>query len=899
MAFSLTKILKGILIKEAGTLTPKQIEITPGGTADTKTTILSSQTTNKTLTLPDATDTLVGKATTDTLTNKSIDADTNTITNIENADIKAGAAIDATKIANGSVSNSEFQQLDGLTSPAVGTTQAQTLTTKTIVVANNTITTAASGNLAATELNAALTELQDDIDTRATASALSGHTGASTGVHGITGAVVGTTDTQTLTNKTLTAPAISSPTGLVKADVGLSNVDNTSDATKNSATVVLTNKDIDGGTASNTSRITLPKASKTTLDALTRKAGTVVFDTTSNKPYYDDGTSLKLVGSGTGGTVNLITDGNADDATTSIFSTYADGASYPVDGTGGSPTVTTSVSAVSPLTGTKSYLLTVPGSTPTGNGFAIDIPLDVSYRGKSLKISFDYIFNTVHSLWTENSMIWTCYDITNGKIVEPSNIKMFSKSTTVSDKFEATVQFDTNCTSFRLMGHMATIFGSANELKVDNVTVSPSVYVYGTPITDPKPYTSTPFNFGNGTVVTSISRSGAFALIEGTMTVGSTLPTGIFGFSLPSGFTADYSQVPKGATGGDSYQLVGTVRSYQAPSNRIGIVQRYGASLTQFQFSSDGSSDWSTTTPITWVAGSIIEFEIKVQILGWSSSVQMSDSADTRVVAASASIAASATTTTGQPINFATVQFDTHGAVTTGAAWKYTAFTSGPFRVSLLIDANATVSYQLYKNGVTQGYITTAAINAFGSGTRVLQLVAGDYIDIRPDTGATIQAQSFINIEKIQGPSAIAASENLNLRYINTAGTSIANTGDVVVPFATRDFDSHGSWVTDTFTSFTAQKVRVSANISFVSAAYAAGNRIVASIYKNGSFYSYGYFNGIAAAATIEQGAFVSDTVSLIAGDTLQIRVGNNRTAGATSLTTTAGTNRVNIERIG
>ncbi len=56
------------------------------------------------------------------------------------------------------------------------------------------------------------------------------------------GAIVGTTDAQTLTNKTLTAPAISSPTGLVKGDVGLGNVDNTSDATKNSASATLTNK---------------------------------------------------------------------------------------------------------------------------------------------------------------------------------------------------------------------------------------------------------------------------------------------------------------------------------------------------------------------------------------------------------------------------------------------------------------------------------------------------------------------------------------------------------------------------------------------------------------------------------------------------------------------------------
>jgi len=50
------------------------------------------------------------------LTNKSIDSDNNTITNIANADIKAAAAIDATKIANGNVSNTEFQYLDGVTS---------------------------------------------------------------------------------------------------------------------------------------------------------------------------------------------------------------------------------------------------------------------------------------------------------------------------------------------------------------------------------------------------------------------------------------------------------------------------------------------------------------------------------------------------------------------------------------------------------------------------------------------------------------------------------------------------------------------------------------------------------------------------------------------------------------
>jgi hypothetical protein len=53
---------------------------------------------NTALTLPATTDTIAGIAATQTLTNKSIDSDNNTITNIVNADIKSSAAIADTKL---------------------------------------------------------------------------------------------------------------------------------------------------------------------------------------------------------------------------------------------------------------------------------------------------------------------------------------------------------------------------------------------------------------------------------------------------------------------------------------------------------------------------------------------------------------------------------------------------------------------------------------------------------------------------------------------------------------------------------------------------------------------------------------------------------------------------------
>ncbi len=55
---------------------------------------------------------------------------------------------------------------------------------------------------------------------------------------------------------------------------------------------VITAKDYDGGTASDTSRFTLSSDTTANLSGLTRKAGTLFYDTTLGEPVYDTGAAL-------------------------------------------------------------------------------------------------------------------------------------------------------------------------------------------------------------------------------------------------------------------------------------------------------------------------------------------------------------------------------------------------------------------------------------------------------------------------------------------------------------------------------------------------------------------------------------------------------------------------------
>lgn len=123
--------------------------------------------------------------------------------------LKLGAVYEVTyssalaKFVLTSQSNVVEQALTGLTGTIVGTTDAQTLTNKTIDAGSNTIGVSAVG-LSATELEGALAELQSNIDNIDVSTDIAAHA-ALTNTHGVSGAIVGTNNAQTLTNKTIPA----------------------------------------------------------------------------------------------------------------------------------------------------------------------------------------------------------------------------------------------------------------------------------------------------------------------------------------------------------------------------------------------------------------------------------------------------------------------------------------------------------------------------------------------------------------------------------------------------------------------------------------------------------------------------------------------------------------------
>lgn len=542
-----------------------------------------------------------------TLTNKTIDADSNTISNIDNADIKASAGIDATKLADGSVTNTELQYINSLTSNAQDQIDSKASTTALNDHINDAtdahdasaISVVPVGNIIATDAQAALQELDSDLTTVATdlnnhitdatdahdASAISNVPSGNLVATDVQGALnelqsevdtkVGASDTVTLTNKTINGDnntlqdisITSLKTDLAAASTFISRdasgvvistkavpagaVLGTSDAQ------VVTAKDIDGGTASNTSRMTVPKAAKATLDALTRKEATIVYASDTDKLYVDDGSTLKPVGSGSGGInfMNLTSVWSADntdnvDAETSLgaWATFADAASpTPTDLTGGSPanvSISRTTTAGEVLDGTASFKLDKSANNSQGEGASCLFNVPPAYQGKFATITIPYKL-LAGSVVSGDLSVWI-YDVTNSVLITPLNQMIGGSSGTISATFPVTPSAGTPANQqYRVGIYFGSTSATAVTMVFDDVQVSPQQEVVVGNITPWQSYTPTFTGFGTVSTQTSRWRQvGESIEIESTFTAGTTTAVEAR-LSLPGSFVSasDYPSI--------------------------------------------------------------------------------------------------------------------------------------------------------------------------------------------------------------------------------------------------------------------------------------------------------------------------------------------------------------------
>ena len=222
-SFTGTQNLTGLVMSGASPL------VFEGATDDGYETTLAftDPTADRTITFFNASDTLVGKATTDTLTNKSIDFETNTLTgslsewntalqsnsfvSLTGSETLTNKTLTAPTITSGvlntAVSGSAVLDEDDLSSNSatqVATQQSIKAYVDTTITAQDLDVSSDSGTIAI--------DLDSETLTIAGGTGLTSTGSSNTITMSIDSTVTTLTGTQTLTNKTLTSPTINSPT---------------------------------------------------------------------------------------------------------------------------------------------------------------------------------------------------------------------------------------------------------------------------------------------------------------------------------------------------------------------------------------------------------------------------------------------------------------------------------------------------------------------------------------------------------------------------------------------------------------------------------------------------------------------------------------------------------------
>jgi hypothetical protein len=162
------------------------------------------------------------------------------------------------------------------------------------------------------------------------------------------------------------------------------------------------------------------------------------------------------------------------------YNPYADTASTtPVDGTGGTPTITFTFNSTSPLVGLGDAILTKPATNCQGQGVSHDFTIDRGKVQSTVQVSFEY---QTGALYTDGDIGIFVYDITNATLI-PLSIQSLPASLTPS-KYLGTFIPSTS-TQYRLILHITSTNASTYTFEIDDIVVSQKQVAIGAVISNP------------------------------------------------------------------------------------------------------------------------------------------------------------------------------------------------------------------------------------------------------------------------------------------------------------------------------------------------------------------------------------------------------------------------------
>ena len=828
-----------------------------------------------------------------TLTNKSMDAGSNTFTNLANASISASAAVAYSKLnLTTSIQNSDI---------SVTAAIAYSKLNLTGNIVNADINAAAA--IAYSKLSLTNSIVNSDIASAAAIAftKLAALTASQVAVTTAGGVI--TTAATLSTTLGGTGQNLSASTGVLQVAAGTVSAANVSLTTQVSGILPLTS----GGTNGNTQTQGFDN-----LSPATTKGDSIVYNGTHNVrlPVGTDGQIVVADSTQTNGiryttlqagAKNYITYNNFENNATTGWSlgtagtlTNAIPTGSPTFGSGASGNLSFSTTATNPLAGIYSGSLVSSAATTVGNMLATQAySIDAEDQAKVLTFKFYYtipsgVTNGNFSGTSSNSFGVAIYDVTNSVwLTSTANFGMVQSSG--SGYVTGTCQTNATTASLRFVIYNANATAGAITLNVDDFYLGPQTAPMGPAMVDPVAYTPTFVGFGT---VTSISmtyrRVGNYLEVYGNFIAGA-LTASLAKMSLPVGLSIDTS-----LSGASNQMAVGyATQSATGAGNTLSVITQPGSSTTDFYFS---ILAYTGVNPIiagnanAIATGSVYTaIWARVPITGWSSNSIQSSDTDTRVVAATLT-GTPASAVANAPIIFPTVSKDTHGSysISTG---QYTTPVTGYYQITCYVSTGAAsnCSLDLYVNAVRQtpsiSFIVTAT--GTGSGSTLVYSLAGQPIDVRcsSSTGTFGIYGNGLTIQRVSGPAIVQATESINMAYGMTTGT--ATTASTVVKYDTKQFDSHNDYSISTglYTIPVSGKYRI-----YVVGECNATNNLYA--VKNGT--------GVSYLTSILSGDIMSGSISVscLAGDTLGVfTTGTSGTLG--SIAASGFQNYLSIERIG